>query len=82
MPEHDTSRSIITTFGSGWEWIVTGDIDLQHVGIDQQMAGIFTKALGADKLHLFSMALSLRSINTPSLYRMLEGENIDSRDLT
>ena len=47
--------------------VLDGDIDLTYVGTDEQVADIFTKALGAEKLRRFramlgvqEMALSLR----------------------
>lgn len=49
------------------ERVLDGDIDLTYVGTDEQVADIFTKALGAEKLRRFramlgvqEMALSLR----------------------
>ena len=49
------------------ERVLAGDIDLTYVGTDEQVADIFTKALGAEKLRRFramlgvqEMALSLR----------------------
>ena len=62
------------------ECIIARDIDLQHVGTDHQTNDIFTKSLGANKLHLFSLALSLRPLNTPSLCSMLEGEELKTSD--
>ena len=49
------------------ERVLDGDIDLTYVRTDEQVADIFTKALGAEKLRRFramlgvqEMALSLR----------------------
>ena len=41
------------------ERIIAGDIDLLHVGTHDQVADIFTKAMGLDKLWTFSVALGL-----------------------
>ena len=41
------------------EHILAGDIDLQYVGTNMQVADIFTKALGRHKLQQFSMDLDL-----------------------
>ena len=56
------------------ERVLAGDIDLMYVRTDEQIADIFTKALGAEKLRRFramlgvrELALSLRgSVETPS----------------
>ena len=41
------------------EWIVAGDIDLLHVGTNEQVADIFATAMGLDKLRTFLVALGL-----------------------
>ena len=46
---------------------MAGDIDLQYVGTNVQVADIFTKALGLDKLRQFSMNLVLRPLDMLSL---------------
>ena len=59
---------------------LAGDINLQHFGTDQQTADIFTKVLDANKLRQFSLTLDLRPLNTPSLRRRLEGEELKTVD--
>ena len=49
------------------ERILAGDIDLQYVGTSVQVADIFTKALGLDKLRQFSVDLGLRPLDMLSL---------------
>ena len=49
------------------ERIAAGDIDLLHVGTHDQVADIFTKAMGLDKLRTFSVALGLQNLDAPSL---------------
>ena len=41
------------------ERVLTGDIDLVYVSTEEQMADIFTKALGAKKLHHFWTMIGL-----------------------
>ena len=49
------------------ERVLAGDIDLQYVGTSVQVADIFTKALGLDKLRQFSVDLGLRPLDMLSL---------------
>ena len=49
------------------EHVEAGDIDLQHISMDLQVADIFTKALGIDKLGKFSSDLGLTTSSLPSL---------------
>ena len=49
------------------ERIMAMDVDLQHIHNNLQMADIFTKALGADKLRQFMMNLGLSTANQSSL---------------
>jgi hypothetical protein len=44
-----------------------GEVELKHVPTDRQVADIFTKALGLDKLRQFSGALGLRHLDVPNL---------------
>ena len=41
------------------ERVLAGNVDLQHISTNLQMADIFTKALGADKLWKFMTDLGL-----------------------
>ena len=45
------------------ERILAGDIYLQYVSTNVQVADIFTKALGLDKLRQFSVDLGLRPLD-------------------
>jgi hypothetical protein len=47
-------------------------VELQHVLTDRQVADIFTKALGLDKLRQFSGALGLRHLDVPNLRGRVE----------
>ena len=44
------------------ERALAGDIDLAYVGTDEQVADIFTKALGAEKLHGFRTMLGIQEL--------------------
>ena len=54
------------------ERVQAGEIDLHHVGTHLQVADIFTKALGIDKLGQFTSGLGL----TPSALPNLRGSTI------
>jgi hypothetical protein len=49
------------------ERVLSGEVELKHVPTDRQVADIFTKALGLDKLRQFSGALGLRHLDVPIL---------------
>jgi hypothetical protein len=49
------------------ECVLSGEVELRHVPTDRQVANIFTKALGLDKLWQFSGALGLRHLDVPNL---------------
>jgi hypothetical protein len=49
------------------ERVLSGEVELKHVPTDRQVADIFTKALGLDKLRHFSGALGLRHLDVPNL---------------
>ena len=49
------------------ERVQAGEIDLQHVSTNLQVADIFTKALGIDKLGQFASGLGLTPSVLPSL---------------
>ena len=44
------------------ERVLAGDIDLAYVGTDEQVADIFTKALGAEKLRGFCTMLGVQEL--------------------
>ena len=49
------------------ERILADDVDLEHINTNIQMADIFTKALGADKLWQFLTNLGMTISDLPSL---------------
>ena len=49
------------------EHVKAGEIDLQHISMNLQVADIFTKALGVDKLGQFALGLGLTSPALSSL---------------
>jgi hypothetical protein len=49
------------------ERVLSGEVELQYVPTDRQIADIFTKPLGLDKLRQFSGALGLRHLGIPNL---------------
>jgi hypothetical protein len=49
------------------ERVLHGEVDLRHVRTNQQVADIFTKALGVDKLWQFSKMMGLHHLDVPSL---------------
>ena len=49
------------------ECVQAGEIDLQHVSTNLQVADIFTRALGIDKLGQFASGLGLTPSALPSL---------------
>ena len=46
------------------EQVLAGDIDLVYVGTEEQVADIFTKALGAEKLRRFCTMLGLLEMSS------------------
>jgi hypothetical protein len=49
------------------ERVLSSEVELQHVPMDRQIADIFTKPLGLDKLRKFSSVLGLRHLDVPNL---------------
>jgi hypothetical protein len=49
------------------EHVLSSEVELQYVRTDRQIADIFTKPLGLDKLRQFSGALGLRHLDVPNL---------------
>ena len=49
------------------ERVLSGEVELRYVRTDLQVADIFTKALGSDKLQHFSEMLGLQHLDTPQL---------------
>jgi hypothetical protein len=56
------------------ERVLSSEVELQHVPTDRQVADIFTKALGLDKLRQFSGALGLHHLDVPNLRGRVEPE--------
>jgi hypothetical protein len=60
------------------ERVLSGDVELQYVPTDRQIADILTKPLGLDKLWQFSGALGLRHLDVPNLRGREETKPNDS----
>jgi hypothetical protein len=56
------------------ERILSGEVELKHVPTNRQIADIFTKALGLDKLRQFLGALGLCHLDVPNLRGRVEPE--------
>ena len=56
------------------ERVLSGEVELTHVSTDRQIADIFTKPLGLDKLRYFSGELGMRHLDTPNLRGRKEQE--------
>ena len=57
------------------ERVLSGEVELTYVLTDQQIADIFTKPLGLDKLRQFSGALGLRHLDVPNLRGRTDRKN-------
>jgi hypothetical protein len=64
---HARTKHIEVHYHFVQELVLSGEVELQHVPTDRQVADIFTKALGLDKLRQFSGALGLRHLDVPNL---------------
>ena len=64
---HARSKHIEVHYHFIRERVQAGEIDLQHVSTNLQVADIFTKALGIDKLVQFASGLVLMPSALPSL---------------
>ena len=49
------------------EWVLSNEVKLLYVRTDWQVADIFTKALGSDKLQHFSEILGIQHLHVPHL---------------
>jgi hypothetical protein len=56
------------------ERVLSGEVELTNVPTNRQIAEIFTKTLGLDKLRQFSGALGLRHLDVPNLRGRVEPE--------
>jgi hypothetical protein len=54
--------------------VLSGEVELTHVPTNRQIADMFTKPLGLDKLRQFSGALGLRHLDVPNLRGRVELE--------
>jgi hypothetical protein len=54
------------------ERVLFGEVEVQYVPTDRQIADIFTKTLGLDKLRQFSGTLGLRHLDVPNLRGRVE----------
>jgi hypothetical protein len=64
---HARTKHIEVHYHFVQERVLSGELELRHVPTDRQVADIFTKALGLDKLRQFSGALGLHHLNVPNL---------------
>ena len=49
------------------EWVLSSQVELRYVRTNWQVANIFTKVLGTDKLRLFWEMLGIQHLNMPHL---------------
>ena len=56
---HARTKHIEVHYHFIWERVLTDDINLVYIGTDEQVANIFTKALGAEKLRRFWTMLGI-----------------------
>ena len=49
-----------------WERVLSGDIDLVYVNTEEQVAYIFTKSLGVEKLQRFREPLGVKELELSS----------------
>jgi hypothetical protein len=64
---HARTKHIEVHYHFVQEHVLFGEVEMQHVSTDRQIADIFTKPLGLDKLRQFSGALGLRHLDVPNL---------------
>jgi hypothetical protein len=75
---HARTKHIEVHYHFVWERVLSGEVELQHVSTDRQIADIFTKPLGLDKLRQFSGTLGLRHLDVPNLSGREETKPNDS----
>ena len=56
------------------EHVLSSEVELVYVLTDRQVANIFTKPLGLDKLRQFSGMLGIQRLNMPNLRQRSEAE--------
>jgi hypothetical protein len=71
---HARTKHIQVHYHFDRERVLAGEVELTHVPTNRQIADIFTKALGLDKLRQFSGALGLRHLDVPNLRGRVEPE--------
>ena len=59
---HARTKHIEVHYHFIWERVLAGDIDLVYISTDEQVADIFTKALGAEKLRRFRTMLGVQEM--------------------
>ena len=59
------------------ERVLSGEVELRYGHTDWQVADIFTKALGVDKLQHFSKMLGIQHLDKPHL----RGEQLERKDV-
>jgi hypothetical protein len=71
---HARTKHIEVHYHFVQERVLSGDIELTYVPTNRQIADIFTKPLGLDKLRQFSGALGLCHLDVPNLRGRVEPE--------
>jgi hypothetical protein len=71
---HSRTKHIEVHYHFVWERVLSGEVELTHVPTNRQIADIFTRPLGLDKLRQFSGALGLCHLDVPNLRGRVEPE--------
>jgi hypothetical protein len=71
---HARTKHIEVHYHFVLERVLSGEVELTYVPTNRQIADIFTKPLGLDKLRQFSGALGLRHLDVPNLRGRVEPE--------
>jgi hypothetical protein len=64
---HTRTKHIEVHYHYVWERVLSGEVQLQYVPTGRQIADVFTKPLGLDKLRRFSGAQGLCHLDVPNL---------------
>ena len=64
---HAKTKHIEVHYHFVCEWVLSSKVELRYVHNDRQVAVIFTKALGIDKLQQFSEMLGIQHLDVPQV---------------
>ena len=64
---HARTKQIEVHYHFVRERVLSGEVELRYVQTDRQVANIFNKALGSDKLQHFSEMLGVQRLDVPHL---------------